>query len=203
MNGTIRKLGRGLAGIGIAALSALGANGLLGALRADPVDAEVPAAVLQRDWVLQTAGDYVFESPWPLEPVEMKLPEEVKYNVASTSAYYEEDDGLVVSAHHHRFTPYTGFSLDGAARGVKQQMLTVPGTVSIDFNYERTQFKGNSAAEYTAVAARKQGKPLCFHGLITRRRDDLFQLQLGHRLDQPNGDAAWEKLRASARPAQD
>lgn len=161
----------------------------------------VSTDIAKRPWVEQALapGSVSIDVPWPLERQESPLPPQVAKLVTRSVTLMHEADGLHVMAAVTSFAPGTPANLDGAADGALANMKTVQGTRSVNGNKRESSVLGLRAIELEARIERERGVPLQLRGVIFVRGDDLLQVLLISRSDQPLGAAAWERLRASIR----
>ena len=167
-------------------------------LRAEP---GVPQAVLSQTWTRQALGGnaFSFESPVALKPESIELPAEVRSQIREMASVSGEGQGLNVMASYMALPPGRTPSLDGAAEGALANVRKTAGTASVDANKHDTAVAGLPAIEIEGNVQRQNAEPLKLHLVVMSRGEEMFQLMVIHRQDQPTGDGVWQKLRASVK----
>jgi hypothetical protein len=190
-----------LAGILAALVGAWVAHNAFDRIRG--VKGGVAPEVLTEPWSHQSLGavaDFVFDTPWTLEPTKLDLPAELLKRFTRIHTYSHEAQGLSVLASEIAMASGSP-SLEGAADGAIRNVKSQPATASVEASKQPTAVGGYPAIEIEATVRQKSGDPLHLHGLVVVRGSELFQLVLIHRQDQPLGNQAWSKTRASVRLA--
>jgi len=162
----------------------------------------VSPQVLTQPWSRQSLGagaDFVFDSPWTLEPTKLDLPADVLKQFTRFNAFGHEAQGLSVLASDLAVVSGITPSVEGAAEGAINSVRNQSTTKSIEAKKQPTAVGGYPAFEIEATVQQKRGDPLHLHGLVVVRGSEMFQLVLIHREDQPLGLQAWNKARASVR----
>ncbi len=176
-------------------LAGAGSHALVQWLRREPA---VPAAIVEHAWLPQHIGRAIeFDAPFALAPDQMPIPDAVKPLVVSTSYLQGEADGMMIGAMAFSYREGVTPDLDAAAAGAIANMRTVPGTLSISPKTTKGTLLGKPAVDVEATIRRDNAEPLRMHGVVFAIASELYVTISVARADQPAGDAAWQKLRAS------
>jgi len=176
-----------------AIVGSVAARSAIQALRAEPA---VPQAVLSQAWTKQTLGGkaFSFDSPLPLAFQPVELPESVRSQIREMSSVSGEGQGLNVMGSYMALPAGRTPSLDGAAEGALANVRKTPGTLSVEAKKHETTLAGQPAIEVEAEVRRKDAEPLALHIMVASRGEEMYQLMLLHRQDQPTGVGVWRKL---------
>ncbi|MGE5187096.1 MAG: hypothetical protein ACM31C_33835 [Acidobacteriota bacterium] len=185
-------------GIVAFAFAAYGSHELVAYLRREPA---VPAAIVDQRWQPQRVGAIALDAPFALHADTLPVPDTIKPLVVSTTYLQGEGDGLMIASMEFTYRAGVPIDLDGAAGGAIANMRTVPGTLSVDPKQAKTSVLGEPAIDLEAAIRRSNAEPLRMHGVVFADGAKLFIVMSVARADQPAGDAAWQKLRASIRSA--
>jgi hypothetical protein len=157
----------------------------------------VPQSLVEAPWEKQNVGNVTFDAPWSLPAKNLDFPAEVKNHIDSSETQMREKDGLTIMAMRVTYYPDVQVSLHGAIEGAEKSLRAQPETQSVKFSYDETTVGGYRGAVIDALVTQKKGPQLRCRALVVARKESLYQVLVSYRADQPNGEAAWRRVRGS------
>lgn len=161
----------------------------------------VAASVLTQPWSEVAPGgkDVVFDAPLVPKPTTLDLPADVRAQTRQVITGSVEDKGLNVLTMYMQLAPGRVGNLEGAADGALSNIKNIPGTSVASSHKTNTTIAGLPAIEIEATVQRGKSDEIKLHGLVLGRGEELFQVLVAHRLDQPRGDEVWQRMRGTVR----
>jgi len=185
-------------GIVAAVAGSMGARSAIEWARREPA---VSASVLAKPWSEVAPGgrDLVFESPLVPRPTALDLPAGVRTQTRQVTAEAVEGEGLNIMTMYMALIAGRTPNLEGAADGALSNIRAMPGASLASSRKTPATIAGLPAIEIEATVQRARADDLKLHAIVLGRGEELFQVLVLHRLDQPKGDEVWERMRASVK----